>query len=350
MFNTLNLTSLNVNGLHSKLNLGIVDDYLSKFDLVVLTETLTDDPDLTNSMLLDYKILTMPKSGSNKYGGFLGINVLLRKDIFDNATVIENTKSQSILWLKIEKKVFGVEFIIGAMYLPYEGSKFYSNEIFENLHDDLLLLNLEFNLPICLIGDSNARTGLSDDFINIDQHVADLAGIDTNSEDFCDMKSVLDSIGISTKRFNSDQISNNNGLKLIECCRTFGLRIVNGRFGDDKNIGKFTCYNKNGGKSVVDYILMSDALLPLISAFEVDLFDNCMSDVHCPINLCLRHADDKCINVNKQSTVKPQEVSTCTKKKMKTALMVSVLSGTMKKHPTSLTVLILLLLKTLKMN
>ena len=92
-----------------------------------------------------------------------------------------------------------------------------------------------------------------------------------------------------------------------------GLRIVNGRFGNDKNIGKFTCYNKNGGKSVVDYILMSDALLPLISAFEVDLFDNCMSDVHCPINLCLRHADDKCINDNKQATVKPQEVSTCTK-------------------------------------
>ena len=106
MFNTLNLTSLNVNGLHSKLNLGIVDDYLSKFDLIVLTETLTDDPDLTNSMLLDYKILAMPKSGSNKYGGFLGINVLLRKDIFDNTSVIENTKSQSILWLKIEKKSF----------------------------------------------------------------------------------------------------------------------------------------------------------------------------------------------------------------------------------------------------
>ena len=48
----------------------------------------------------------MSKSGSNKYGGFLGINELLRTDNFDNATVIENTKSQSILWLKIEKKSF----------------------------------------------------------------------------------------------------------------------------------------------------------------------------------------------------------------------------------------------------
>ena len=114
---------------------------------------------------------------------------------------------------------------------------------------------------------------------------ADLAGIDTSSEDFCDIKSVLDSIGICTKRFNSDQIANNNGLKLIECCRTFGLRIVNGRFGDAKNIGKFTYYyNKNGSKSVVDYIIMSDALLPLISAFEVDLFDDCMSDVQLQLN------------------------------------------------------------------
>ena len=153
---------------------------------------------------------------------------------------------------------------------------------------------------------------------------ADLAGIDTSSYDFCDIKSVLDSIGICTKRFNSDQIANNNGLKLIECCRTFGLRIVNGRFGDAKNIGKFTYYyNKNGGKSVVDYIIMSDALLPLISAFEVDLFDDCMSDVHCPINLCLRHADDKCINVKKQATVKPQEVSTCTKENENSSYAIS---------------------------
>ena len=174
---------------------------------------------------------------------------------------------------------------------------------------------------------------------------ADLAGIDTSSEDFCDIKSVLDSIGICTKRFNSDQIANNNGLKLIECCRTFGLRIVNGRFGDAKNIGKFTYYyNKNGGKSVVDYIIMSDALLPLISAFEVDLFDDCMSDVHCPITLCLKGTQMINVSMLKSKQQLNRKKYLPVQKKMKIALMPSVLGGTMKKHPTSLTVLILLLL------
>ena len=40
-------------------------------------------------------------------------------------------------------------------------------------------------------------------------------------------------------------------MKLIDLCQEFGLRIVNGRFGDDKHIGNFTCYN-NSGCSVVD--------------------------------------------------------------------------------------------------
>ena len=85
----------------------------------------------------------------------------------------------------------------------------------------------------------------------IELHKINLSGQKNNN----DRLIVLDSKGICTKRFNSDQIANNNGLKLIECCRTFGLRIVNGRFGDAKNIGKFTYYyNKNGGKSAVDYL------------------------------------------------------------------------------------------------
>ena len=28
-----------------------------------------------------------------------------------------------ILWIKLDKTVFGVDFIIGAMYYPYEGTK-----------------------------------------------------------------------------------------------------------------------------------------------------------------------------------------------------------------------------------
>ena len=41
------------------------------------------------------------------------------------------------------------------------------------------------------------------------------------------------------------------------------MRILNGRTGSDSGIGKFTCHTHRG-KSVVDYILVSTDILPLI--------------------------------------------------------------------------------------
>ena len=71
------------------------------------------------------------------------------------------------------------------------------------------------NLPICLIGDSNARTGLSDDFIDLDDHVAYLTGLVKSNDDFLYMKSILNSKGECTEIFNSDQETNKNGDNLV---------------------------------------------------------------------------------------------------------------------------------------
>ena len=291
MHNLLTLTSLNVNGFHSKINLGIIDDFLSKKHIILLTETLSDDLELKDSLLHDYKVLNLPRCKNYRYGGFLGISILLRNDIFDHTSIIKDTKSESILWLKINKELLGIEFALGAIYLPHEGSKYHSSDIFDNLQEDLLHIDANLNLPICLMGDCNARTGLTDDFLDVNEHVAELTGLDAASDYMCDMKYILNSKGICTERFNCDTLTNCNGDKLIECCKTFGIRIVNGRFGADKNIGKYTCYNKNNGKSVVDYALVSDTLLPIIADFEIDTFDKCLSDVHCPINLCFKTPD-----------------------------------------------------------
>ena len=63
------------------------------------------------------------------------------------------------------------------------------------------------------------------------------------------------------------------------------LKILNGRFSNDKGVGALTCRNKNGGDSAVDYYIASNNLFPDISSFSVDTFDRCMSDVHHPISL-----------------------------------------------------------------
>ena len=155
-----------------ELDLGIIDVYLASKHVIILTETLTDEPDLKDTLLQDYKSINLPKLGTNRYGGFLGINILVKNDIFDHISVVTNTKSQSILWIKLDKCVYGHECIIGAMYLPHEGSKYHSDAIFENLQDDILMIKLKYNLPVCLMGDCNARTGLCDDFLQLDQHMA----------------------------------------------------------------------------------------------------------------------------------------------------------------------------------
>ncbi len=59
---------------------------------------------------------------------------------------------------------------------------------------------------------------------------------------------------------------------------------MNGRCGDDKRIGSFTCLNKNGGNQY-RLCCKSYTMFPFVSNFTVDHLDKCMSDVHKPIVL-----------------------------------------------------------------
>ena len=124
----------------------------------------------------------------------------------------------------------------------------------------------QYGLPVVLIGDFNARTDLVSDFIEIDKCVAEICGVNTTEDEvFCD-KSKLQLFGIETRRFNNDKTVNNNGYKLMDLCRNHDLKIVNGRFGLDSGLGKYTCIKPNGS-SVVDYAITSTSLLQMISFF-----------------------------------------------------------------------------------
>ena len=74
---------------------------------------------------------------------------------------------------------------------------------------------------------------------------------------------------------NSDKCVNMNGTNLIELCKAFDLAIVNGRIGDDIS-GKFTFANL----STIDYCLISRESFKFVENFEVDEFDDIISDKH----------------------------------------------------------------------
>ena len=125
-----------------------------------------------------------------------------------------------------------------------------------------------------------------DDFLYIENEISNLTGLDRNNHNL-DMRSSLSELGFTTDRFNNDLMINSSGLHLIDICKYFDLSVVNGRFGDNKEIGNYTCYNKNGGRSAVNYAIVFNNIFENVMNFNVDIFDNCLSDVHCPITLSL---------------------------------------------------------------
>ena len=83
------------------------------------------------------------------------------------------------------------------------------------------------------------------------------------------------------KRVSCDTKVNNYGYRLIEFCKTFGIHILNGRYGIDKDVGHLTCKEA----SVVDYFIASSNLTQSIIDFQVLDYDSILSDVHCPLVL-----------------------------------------------------------------
>ena len=282
--NYIRCVALNVSGLNAKLRNGVLDQYLSTFDIVSLVETNTDSPVISETLLNSYSCFTMKRSNSTckyKYGGIHGICVLVSPTYKENVELISDTVSECTLWLKITSNNTA-HCILGAMYIPCEKSRFYFDEVFYQIENDILDLKSRFELPFCLFGDFNAHTQLKDDFLEYDDTVAEITGCDLFRESsFVDCQNI--NPGFTRYRYSQDASDmNRNGKYLLALCQALDFKIVNGRLGSDKYIGRPTCH-KSEAASVIDYVLASECMLPYVSHFHVEMFDPCFSDVHCPI-------------------------------------------------------------------
>lgn len=82
---------------------------------------------------------------------------------------------------------------------------------------------------------------------------------------------------------------------------------MNGRFDNDKNVGKYTCYNN--GQSTVDYAVVSHSLYDHVSDFTVHGFDKCYSDVHCPISVTFDFQSTSSTITQNHETIEQNEKS-----------------------------------------
>lgn len=138
-----------------------------------------------------------------------------------------------------------------------------------------------------MLGDFNSRTGILSDSLNVGDVGTNIRnGLSFDGEMLLNSE-MNDFSLMDLQRVSEDLMTNNNGHSLIDLCQSSELKIVNGRFGSDKGIGRYTCFNYNGN-SVIDYAIVSACLLAQIIYFCVKPLDKCLSDVHCPISLTIR--------------------------------------------------------------
>ena len=93
----------------------------------------------------------------------------------------------------------------------------------------------------------------------------------------------LELLNIPLKRNSMDTKKNNYGNILSDLCKYNNMYILNGRVGEDRHVGKFTCKNS----SVVDYCIGTSGLLGLVDDFCVLEFCSLFSIVHYLLHLDL---------------------------------------------------------------
>ena len=128
----LRIAGLNVCGLSGKLALGTLDDFINAYDILCLCETKCDDIDISKIPNHSIYFADPPKSlpgATPPHGGVHGLCILVAKKIDSNCEVVVGT-SNYVLWLKYADRVLDIEFVLGAIYIPHEGSKYYCTVIF----------------------------------------------------------------------------------------------------------------------------------------------------------------------------------------------------------------------------
>jgi exonuclease III len=213
-----------------------------------------------------------------------GIALYIKENLKDGVTVVRQ-HYDSVIWLKLDKVFFHTEndvYICGVYIWP-EDSPVYNIcdvDLFEIVQNDIY--DFESKGALYLMGDWNSRVGVRDDFIRYDRNI-----------DLFDSDDYIPDVPLS--RASCDKTCNSFGLRLLDLCKSSGIRIVNGRVSHDCGVGSYTFASRIGA-SVIDYILAKECDFVYINSFMVHDFNE-WSD-HCPISmsLCCNSKLDKHFN------------------------------------------------------
>ena len=287
------MASLNVCGQRKKAEYPDFLEFIENYDLLFFSETKIDETDVIS--FPGYSCFAQPrKSRSFRRSG--GISVYFRDSYAKYIKKIES-ESDYILWMEIDKSLFHTDesLIFGSVYIPPENSNYYNDDEMFVLENEITSF-CSAHKYVCVSGDYNARTSENRDYTENDDFLAELFNFDEETSEFFSYATKLPSLGASVKRHSQDKsiiIINNNGSKLIDMCKNNNFFMLNGRYGGDRGLGKYTFRQT----SVIDYTLVTLDIFSLLRNFDVLETDPIFSDGHCILSCVLSCFDIRPNNV-----------------------------------------------------
>jgi hypothetical protein len=231
-----------------------------------------------NYDLSDIKTMTVHRKAC--HGGRL---VLIYKANLSDKITILKTSFDSVIWVKVDKSCFpdGNDIFIGFCYIPPEGAAFYHKydcDLFASISLDIEQYSKLGS--VALVGDLNSRVGTVSDVIDNDGLCKEVLDRLENCFEYSHEPYIK-------QRHSHDTHVNTHGRKLIQLCRTTGLRIMNGRSTSDET-GSYTFQNSRG-TSVIDYACMQYSALTLAKDLEVSDFTEFSDHAFITLTLCCNH-------------------------------------------------------------
>ena len=167
-----------MNGLKNRINYPEFIDFVSNLDILCLSETHLDDTDIVDIVdIADYSFISTNRSQAYKRkSGGIGVYV---KDTLSPFIDFLPNESEYILWISINKALTNLDedLIVGAFYVPPESSRFFSQDLFTDLENEISSKCNEFKY-IYFAGDTNCRVGTMPDFVLPDSHLNELFEVD----------------------------------------------------------------------------------------------------------------------------------------------------------------------------
>ena len=255
---TLSIGALNVCSLTKRFRYNEFSNIIAGCDILCCTETYLKSSGKINTVDIDgYDFFSQArKQMVVKASG--GIGCYVKTSLSSNHVKLLENQSDYVMWLYISKAFtnLGDDLLIGIVYIPSARSPYYGQEHMKKLNCEISQA-CKYYRYVFLTGDMNARTA---NLIEIEtstfaaltsQHKTTLFGTPS-----CDIRYI--------NRSSQDTETRKTGHQLIKICKQNKLFILNGRFGKDKYLGKYT-----KDKSVLDYSISTFSCLECLKDFEI---------------------------------------------------------------------------------